>query len=214
MGRASLRSPWPTPAARARDREAKPIAVLYAAVQLFNERSFSTTSLDEVAARLNVTKPILYRYFTSKDQILFECVRLGLEQLLEAASTAADAPGSAFDRMGALMRRYALIMTQDFGICVIRTGDHELSTASRRQFRALKRKIDMVIRGIIAEGIVDGSIARCDVRMTAFAIAGALNWVARWYDSKGPQQPDDLADAMVAVLARLITPTVRLLPGA
>jgi AcrR family transcriptional regulator len=198
------RSPWPTREQRAEQREAKRDAVLRTAAALFQERGFSAASLDEVAARLNVTKPVIYRHFANKDQILFECVRMGLEQILEAAATAKAGPGKARDRLLALMRRYAVIMTEDAGMCVIRTGDHELSEPSRKQFRRLKRKIDRVIRSLIEEGIADGSIAPCDAKLTAFAIAGALNWIARWYRPNGGQSAEEVAAAMVALLQKLL----------
>ena len=59
-------------------------AVLSTAAQMFNERGFHATSLDDVAARLGVSKPTLYYYVRSKDQILLECVQQGLEMTLEA----------------------------------------------------------------------------------------------------------------------------------
>ena len=200
-----VRSPWRTPKQRAEEREAKREAVLRTAARLFNERGFSAASLDEVAARLNVSKPIIYRHFANKDQILFECVRMALGQILKAAADAKTGPGKARARLLALMKRYAVIMTEDFGVCVVRTGDHELSEPSRKEFRKLKRKIDQVIRSLIEEGVEDGSIARCDVKMTAFAIAGALNWIARWYSPDGDRTADDVAGAMVGLLRGLLT---------
>jgi AcrR family transcriptional regulator len=201
---ASRRSPWSTREKRAEEREAKRDAVLRTAARLFKERGFSAASLDEVAARLNVTKPIIYRHFADKDQILFECVSLGLEQILEAAAAAKTSPGKARDRLGALMKRYAIIMTEDFGMCVVRTGDHELSEASRKEFRKLKAKIDRVIRVLIQEGVDDGSIAPCDVKLTGFAITGALNWIAKWYTPNGTQTAEEVAVAMTTLLQGLL----------
>lgn len=199
-------SPWPSPEERRQSREAKSEAVLRAAVRLFNERGFSGASLDDVAAQLNVTKPVIYRYFQNKDQILFECVRMGLTQILEASAGAAAQPGSAYDRLMALVRRYARIMTQDFGMCVIRTGDHELAPDSRARFLELKREIGLVIRALIAEGQQDRSIAPCDPRLASFAVAGALNWVAKWYDPAGPSSADQIADQVADLIARMLRP--------
>ena len=47
--------------------------------------------------------------------------------------------------------------------------------------KALKSEIDQGIRRLIREGVQDGSIHPCDPKMTAFALAGALNWIAHWY---------------------------------
>jgi AcrR family transcriptional regulator len=202
--RVNRRSPWPNAEERAREREAKRDAVLRTAARLFKERGFSAASLDEVAANLHVTKPVIYRHFANKDQILFECVRMALEQILAAAADAKTGPGKALDRLLALMKRYAVIMTEDSGMCVVRTGDHELSEASRKEFRKLKRKIDRVIRSLIEEGVADGSIAPCDAKLTGFAITGALNWIAKWYTPKGAQSAEDVAGTMVSLLQGLL----------
>jgi len=61
-----------------------------------------------------------------------------------------------------MKKRYAVIKTEDSGMGVIRTGDHELSEISRKEFRKLKRKIDQLMRSLIEEGIGDGSSAPCD----------------------------------------------------
>jgi AcrR family transcriptional regulator len=197
------RLPWPTRRERVRQRGLKREAVLYAAVQSFNERGFHSTSLDDVAASLNVTKPTVYYYFANKDEILFECVRLGLESIRDAAKVVETTGGSGFDRLTALMRDYAIIMTQDFGMCVTRTADHELSQGARARFRALKREIDDTVRRVIEDGMKDGSIRADDARMTTFTITGALNWIARWFDPSGPLSREEVAEKVVgtAILA-------------
>ena len=87
-----IASPWSRPLDRERERAIKRDAVLRAAAQLFNEFGYHATSLAMVAQRLQVTKPTLYYYVQNKEEILFECVRLGLE-LLRSAIAAAAASG-------------------------------------------------------------------------------------------------------------------------
>lgn len=193
-------SPWPKPEDRARERELKREAVLRTAVDFFNDKGFHATSLDDVALALNVTKPTIYHYFSSKDEILFECVRLGLESIRDAAEAVEKQGGSGLDRLKALMRDYALIMTGDFGMCVTRTADHELSPDSRDRFRALKREIDATIRHVVEDGMRDGTIAHGDARLVTFTITGALNWIARWFDPDGPLGPGEVADGCIATL--------------
>lgn len=200
MAAPARRSPWLSAKERQRQRGLKRDAVLHAAVQSFNERGFHATSLDEVAVSLNVTKPTIYHYFSSKDEILFECVRLGLEGIRDAARAVEETGGSGLDRLKALMRNYALVMTKDFGMCVTRTADHELSRESRARFRELKREIDATVRRVVEDGMKDGSIKPGDVRLVTFTIAGALNWIGRWFDPKGETSPEAIADGVVATL--------------
>lgn len=197
---------WPSTEQRQAEREQKRDAVLQAAVKLFNRQGFHATSLDQVAVALNVTKPTIYHYFPSKDEILFECVRRGLEAISEAATLAQQDGGNGLDRLKSLMRRYALVMTQEFGMCVTRTADHELSEASRAEFRGLKRRIDSAVRAVVEEGMRDGSIAKGDPALTTFVVAGSLNWIARWYSDGRSSPPDEIASTFVSVLVAGLMP--------
>lgn len=204
-------SPFRSPAQRAADRAAKRDAVLRAAVRMFNERGFHATSLDDVATSLGISKRTIYHYLASKDQVLLECVTIGLNQLLDAAAEARTEEGSGRARLARFLRRYAEINMDDFGRCVIRTGEEALSAESRPRFRALKRQIDSALRQLLIDAIADGTIAATDVRMTAFALAGALNWPARWHDPSGAMPPDAVAATLVDVLLRGLDP--RPVPG-
>lgn len=200
---AAVQPTWPT--AR-RERDEKREALLHAAVRRFNEHGFHATSLDDVAASMNVSKPTIYYYLGNKDEILFECVRRGLASISEAAEAVANAGGTGMERLRALMLDYAVIMTGDFGMCVTRTADHELSPPSRAKFRALKREIDRTVRRVIEEGMADGSIAPGDARLATFTVTGALNWIARWYDPAGPLPAEAVAKACVDTLIGGLTP--------
>ncbi|MBL4813032.1 MAG: TetR family transcriptional regulator [Rhodobacteraceae bacterium] len=199
-------SPWGSKEDRARERNDKRDAVITAAVRLFNLNGFHATSLDDVAKVLRVTKPTIYHYYSSKDEILFECVRRGLNGIRDAAAEAATHGGVGLERLQILIHAYALIKTRDFGICVGRTSDDQLRPESRAKFRAMKREINDILQGVVSEGMADGSIAKGDARLYAFTIAGSLNWITRWYDPSGSMTPEDIADGMMAMLTDGLVP--------
>jgi AcrR family transcriptional regulator len=173
---------------RERQREAKRNAVLQAAAQLFNERGFHATSLDDIAARLNVTKPTLYYYVKNKDEILLQCVGQGLAMMLEGIDATRAAGGRAIDQLVACMHVYARIVTQDFGMCLIRVGDEQMPA------------VDQEFRRLVAAGVAEGSIEPCDPKMTAFVIAGALSWIGRWYQPGGQYTAEQVAQECIATL--------------
>ncbi len=195
-----VNSPWPKQEERERERSTKRDAVLETAVRMFNERGFRATSIDQVAIALNVTKPTIYHYFSNKDEILFECVRKGLQVTLDAAQKVERRGGNGLERLKALIHDYAVITTEPFGKCVCRTADHDLSEASRKRFRALKRETDSVIRKVVISGMQDGSIAPGDPRLVTFCISGALNWISRWYEPGGSLTPEEIAETYVDIL--------------
>ncbi|WP_311268043.1 TetR/AcrR family transcriptional regulator [Sphingobium sp. WCS2017Hpa-17] len=194
-----LTSPFRSKSEREQDRADKREAVLLAAVRMFNARGYHAASLDDVAASLGISKPTIYHYLGNKEQVLVECVNRGLSMLREAADAAMSAPGSGHDRLRAFLLRYACVNMDDFGRCVIRTNEEVLSMDSAIRFRARKREIDAAVREMITEGIADGSIAPVDVRFASFALAGALNWPARWHDPAGPLSPQQVAEKLVDI---------------
>jgi AcrR family transcriptional regulator len=73
--------------------------ILDAAVAVFAERGFHAASMDAVAMRVGVTKPVLYDHFGSKEGLLLGCVARAREELLEVTSTAAAAATSPEDML-------------------------------------------------------------------------------------------------------------------
>src|SRR5688572_1836138 len=75
----SSSSPFKNRAQRANEHEEKRLAVLRTAAELFVTRGFHCTKLTDVAERLNITKPAIYYYFASKDEILLGCTQVALD---------------------------------------------------------------------------------------------------------------------------------------
>jgi AcrR family transcriptional regulator len=187
-------SPWLPFESRRRARDEKREAVLRAAVQLFLEQGYHRVTLNEVAERLNITKPALYNYFRGKDEILFECWSMGAE-LVDSVITEINAGGgSGIARLRKLVRAYAALMATDFGASLVRFDLRDLTERNAAVARAAKKRIDATFRRYLADGIADGSVRPCDPKLAAFAIAGALNWIGHWYRRDGALSPDDIAD--------------------
>lgn len=199
-------TPFRTAQQKEEERRTKRNAVLRAAVQMFNKQGFHATSLEDVATSLGITKPTIYHYLGNKDQVLLECLTIGLQQLLDAADIARSMPGTGIDRLKRFLHRYAEINMEDFGRCVIRTGDEVLSRVSAKRYRELKREIDNAIRSLIVEAIDDGSISPGDPKLIAFTLAGALNWPARWHDPDGALSATQIAEQMVEILTHGLAP--------
>src|SRR5579862_2086855 len=192
-------SPWRGSRERLRERELKRDAVIRAAAREFNRKGYHNTSLDDIAARLEVTKPTVYYYVNNKEQLLFECFLAGVEQIRTAFREVRNLDLTARERLNAVLRHYAQAVGSEFGWCMVRTEDLDLSPAMSGHIKALKSEIDHGIRRLIREGVQDGSIEPCDPKMTAFALAGALNWIAHWYREDQSLTGAQIAAAFVTV---------------
>ncbi len=82
----------PPPAARRRvGRAVREQQILDAAVDVFSTRGYTGASMDTVAERVGVTKPVLYTHFGSKEGLLLACIGRARAELLDATATAAAA---------------------------------------------------------------------------------------------------------------------------
>ena len=181
-------------------------ALLRTAARAFNETSYHTTSLDELARRLNVTKPTLYYYIKDKDDILFECQRIGFEYIKGALSEAetGSEPGGA--KLARFLSRFAELMTTDFGACLVRTGLKPLKPESRRKLAVFAEQLDHTLLNLISTGIKDRSIRPCDPKLMAYAIFGGFNGIAHWYRADGPLDPKQISSAFIDLFLRGLAP--------
>jgi AcrR family transcriptional regulator len=198
-------SKYPDPQAkifanRRRNPDAKREAILRSAVQLFLQRSYAGTAMNDIADSLKITKPALYHYFRNKEEILLECYRWGCMLIRESLDEIAATGGNGIDKVAEFIRSYTAVVTVDFGRAVIRLDDTELSPKARGEIRSYKREIDHRLRAFIQQGIDDGSILACDPKLAAFAIAGALNWICTWYQPGGNLGSDQIGEAFAATL--------------
>lgn len=191
--------------------EAKRRLALETAARMFNERGFYKTSLDDIAAELNVTKAALYYYFENKDEILYECHSLAIRQITaQPLNEMNDHQLSGLEKIDRFVERYVGMIVQSFGRCLVLVGTQPLEPKNAAKCRAGRREINELLVGLIQEGIADSSIAPCDAKLRAYFVFGTLNWIAQWYDEKGPQSLDTIAREAVAwVRGGMTTPGAR-----
>ena len=180
----------------------KRLALLRTAARAFNESGFHQTSLNDLAKRLNVTKPTLYHYVKNKDEILLACQQMALERMQEVLDQVESSSVNGLEKIKLFMRRYAEVVIEDFGICMIMSGDQPLECESRGVISKQRDILDSAIRELIKQGIADGSIRQCDPRLATFALFGAFNWVAHWYTAGGELSPTEVADQFLEIFEK------------
>lgn len=90
-----------------RRKKARPSELTAAALDLFVEKGFAATRLDEIAARAGVSKGTLYLYFDSKEELFKAVIREGMLPLLaEGEDLVARMPGPAGELFRAIVMRW------------------------------------------------------------------------------------------------------------
>jgi AcrR family transcriptional regulator len=202
-------SAWRRGRKRLRDHGVKRDAVVQTAARAFARRGYHNTSLDDIAKALDVTKPTIYYYVTNKEQLLFECFVAGLDPIRAALRNVKVAKEPGRERLNTVLRQYAQAVASDFGWCMVIAEHQDLSASMSQHIRALKVEIDQGIRRLLREAVKDGSVQACDVKMTAFALAGALNWIAHWYRANQGMTSAQIAAAFVTIFEEGLRPRLQ-----
>jgi AcrR family transcriptional regulator len=177
--------------------ELKRQIVLRTAARVFSQRGFHRTTLADIAEELHVAKPTLYHYFKGKDEILLQVQQAAIAQMTEVDFNPASSAATGRELLEEFIARYVEMIVDDFGTCLIKTGDLALEPANRAIIRKGSKEIELVLRQILRRGAEDKSLAPCDPKTTGMFLFGTLNWIPYWY------RPD--GELNVAQLARTIT---------
>ncbi|HEX4359350.1 MAG TPA: helix-turn-helix domain-containing protein [Pseudonocardia sp.] len=87
------------PVRRRVSRSERERQILDAASAVFTERGYQAASMDAVAERVGVTKPVLYDHFGSKEGLLLACIARARTELLEVTTAAAASATSPEDML-------------------------------------------------------------------------------------------------------------------
>lgn len=168
--------------------------ILRKAALAFAEDGYFQTSVGSLAAKLGVSKPVLYYYARNKDDLLYQCGDVARRELRDAIDHAAALKMSGVGQIRRFFSRYAEIMCGDFGRCLALVDSRDLSPESRQKDAMTRRELEEAVRAMIRDGQADGSIGTCDPVLTSRALFGAFNGIPRWFAVGGTLSPKDVAD--------------------
>lgn len=79
-------------------------AIRAAAIRLFSRKGFTGTSTRELCRAARVTKPVLYHYFSTKDDLFQQLVKEALDDYRQGLLGAAEGAGTAEQRLAEVVR--------------------------------------------------------------------------------------------------------------
>ena len=194
-----------------RRKEARPDEITSAALDLFVERGFAATRLDDVASRAGVSKGTVYLYFANKEELFKAVVREALvARLVEFRSQIGQFQGSSSD----LLRLVFKTWWERIGSTPI-SGIPKLILSEARNFPEIAHfYVHEVIRpgretlaAVIRRGIERGEFRKVDPETVAHLIAAPMLQISLWRNSLEPCcderiDPDALIRAHVDMLSR------------
>jgi AcrR family transcriptional regulator len=161
--------------------ELKRHRLLKAAATCFNRKGYSGTSLKDVAHHLGLTDAALYYYVRNKEELVYQCYLRGAELGRDAMDRARADGTNGFEQALLYIRYHVEVMVGDRGPVAIMSEIPSLRKPHRDEILQISRRHSSEFEKILTLGIEDGSIGRCNVRMTGNAIMGAINWIPKWF---------------------------------
>jgi AcrR family transcriptional regulator len=191
-----MECPFDTKPRWERRKDARPQELLAAAIDLFVERGFASTRLEDVARRAGVSKGTLYLYFENKEELFKAVVRTSIVPVIgEAESSVAEFEGHSAD----LLRKVMMDWWERIGANKV-SGIVKLVTAEAGNFPELAKfyQDEVINRGtrmissMLERGVKRGEFRQVNItQMTQVLIAPMLMLVT-WKHSIGPCERGDL----------------------
>ncbi len=186
------------------DGERTQTAIREAATALIARHGYEAVSMRQLAAQVGVQAAALYRYFPTKEDLLFALMREHMEGLLAAWNAARPASGDTATRLVAFVenhiafhiaRRHATHVSN----MELRSHSHEKLTAILK----LRTAYEKELRSILREGAEDGIFSVDDIGLTAMALIQMTTGVIVWF------RPDERL-SVAGVTATYLRMTMRL----
>jgi AcrR family transcriptional regulator len=197
-------------------RDARRADLIRRAAELFDTDGYHLTSMGEIAEAVGVSKPTLYHYVASKDEILLEIHEQFIDPLIERQErrrqTALGAEQLILELIGDILE---VIDAYRGHVRVFFEHHRELPPEPRAAIMAKRERYQELVEDVIRGGIDEGVFRPVDVELAALALFGMCNWAYQWYRPDGPMRSREIAyvfwDLLVHGLAAPL-PTARSAP--
>jgi len=164
--------------------------LIAAALELFVERGFAATKLDDVAAKAGVSKGTLYLYFDSKDSLFKAVIEQGIFPLLdEGEKVLQQFEGNSASLLKEFMLRWWQLMgeTSVGGIpkLMISEAGNFPEVANYYYDNVIVRGRDL-LRQVIKRGVVSGEFRAMEIESTIDVVIAPVVMRAVWRHSLAP----------------------------
>ncbi|WP_112276867.1 TetR/AcrR family transcriptional regulator [Lentzea terrae] len=173
--------------------------LLKAAAELFYERGYDGTSIQDLATRLGVAKSAIYHHVPSKEALLSLAVDRALDGLFAEVTKLESVGGRAVDRLEHLVRGSIAVLVDElpFVTLLLRVRGN---TETERDALARRREFGQIVTALVAQAVAEGDL-RADINpaMSTRLLFGMVNSLIEWYRPQGDLTTADLAETVVAV---------------
>jgi AcrR family transcriptional regulator len=175
--------------------------ILERAAELFAERGYAGTTVQDIADALGMSRPALYYYVKSKDVLLEQLVEnLSLTDAKELEAIRRRRSGDPLSKLREMARQLAVnAASNPHQTQILAQSKHHLPEELARVDREAERSVILSLMWALDQGARRGQVRALDAHTAALAIVGMCLWTA-WWIGDGAVDPvaDQVADQAVA----------------
>ena len=190
--------------------------ILGAALQLFEQKGYTNTSMDDVADAVGLTKGGLYHHIEKKEDLLRQIHDQLLDAYMIRVPSAIDGIDDPIEKLAAWSRAHTM-MVIDYvhHIKVFFTEIDQLSEETLKRMVERRDKVQRILEEILASGIAAGKIRPdIDPNISSFLILGMINWIYIWYRPRGPASIEEIIENILLLVCQGLSPADRPRPEA
>ena len=173
------------------------------AAQIFFEKGYNATSLNDIAEDLNITKAGLYYYVESKQELLYRIINLGLDSVKNEVLDPARQIADAEKRLRYIILNHSrLSAAGNHAVIIISHEDNELSFQQREETLKRRREYFDFIRDTLVELQNQGKLQEIDLTTATFTLLGMIIWLSRWFSQKGKMSVEKVCEDVCEMAMR------------
>jgi AcrR family transcriptional regulator len=174
-----------------------------AAIQLFEQKGYHATSVQDIADAVGLQKGSLYHYISSKEELLLKIAHQAISGFIRRMEVIIDSDLSVEERFRQGIRTHLQYITQYLSMSTVLLREaFSLGPPHNELIHELTDKYLDLWAQIIDEGVAAGIFHVKDSRISALTILGSCNWVYRWYKEEGKFTAEEIADQMADLFLR------------
>lgn len=185
-----------------------PQRLVSAAAELFAERGYENTSVQQIVQRAGVTKGALYHHFSAKDDLLFAIYHRMLAMQTERLERIAAADLPVAERLRDASADVVVTTLANLHDAVVFFRSvHLLPRERRAEMRAERRRYHERFRAMIEEGQRDGSFRRdVSADIATHNFFGGVHHLNSWYRRGGRMSDREIGAAFADLLLHALGP--------
>ncbi|MEU4401432.1 TetR/AcrR family transcriptional regulator [Micromonospora orduensis] len=189
------------PAFKRLPRAVREQQMLDAAVKVFSRRGFHAASMDEIAEDAGISKPMVYAYLGTKEELFVACLHREGTRMMQAIAGAAAPDLPADERLWRGLRAFfGFVGAHRDGWAVLyRQARGEQPFAG--ELAAMRARLVEVVAGMLDHALrAEGrEITAIDLEVVAYALVGATESLADWLADHPDADPEKTATRMMNV---------------